>query len=86
MLQKNCLHKSTSHKCYPVTKSDKDLLETFVDDMFGGPCIVFTRKAVVDKTLIRESYAKVLSELMLVSFILSICVKQCQLVCTQDEI
>ena len=50
-----CLHKSTSAKFYPFTETDKDLLQKIRDDMVGGPSIVFTRKAVVDETFIRNS-------------------------------
>ena len=50
-----CLHKSTDSKFYPFTESDKDLLEKIREDMFGSPSFVFTRKAVVDETLIRKS-------------------------------
>ena len=47
-----CLHKSTDWKFYPSTESDKDFLEKIREDMVGGPCVVFTRKAVVDETFI----------------------------------
>ena len=50
-----CRHKSTSAKFYPFTESDKDLLQKIPEDMVGGPSIVFTRKAVVDETFIRDS-------------------------------
>ena len=50
-----CLHKSTSAKNYPFTKTDKDLLQKIREDMVGGPSIVFTRKAMVDETFIRNS-------------------------------
>ena len=50
-----CLHKSTNHKFYPYCESDKDLHEKIRADMTGGPSIVFTRKAVVDETYIRNS-------------------------------
>ena len=50
-----CLHKSTNAKFYPFTENDKDLLEKIRDDMVGGPSIVFTRKTVVNETLIRDS-------------------------------
>ena len=50
-----CLHKSTNAKLYPFTETDKDLLQKIREDMVGGPSIVFTRKAVVDKTFIRDS-------------------------------
>ena len=50
-----CLHKSTSAKFYPFTETDKDLLQKIREDMVGGPSIVFTRKAVVDETFVRDS-------------------------------
>ena len=50
-----CLHKSNSAKFYPFTETDKDLLQKIPEDMVGGPSIVFTRKAVVDETFIRNS-------------------------------
>ena len=52
-----CLHKSTNYKFYPFCESDKDLSEKILrlEDMTGGPSIVFTRKAVVDETYIRNS-------------------------------
>ena len=50
-----CLHKSTDRKFYPFIEADKDLLEKIRSEMTGGLSIVFTRKAVVDKTFIRRS-------------------------------
>ena len=50
-----CLHKSTNYKFYPLCESDNDLCEKIREDMTGGPSIVFTRKAVVDETFIRDS-------------------------------
>ena len=50
-----CSHKSTDSKFYPFNGSDKDLLEKICEDMVDRPSIVFTRKAVVDETLIRKS-------------------------------
>ena len=50
-----CLHKSTSAKFYPITETDKDLLQKIREDMVGGPSVVFTRKAVVDEFFIRNS-------------------------------
>ena len=50
-----CFHESTDSKFYPLTESDKDLLEKIREDMVGGPSIVFTRKPVVDETSIRKS-------------------------------
>ena len=37
-----------------ILLSDKDLCEKIREDMTGGPSIVFTRKAVVDETFIRN--------------------------------
>ena len=50
-----CLHKSTDAKFYLFSEGDKDLLEKIREDFDVGPSIVFTRKAVVDETLIRKS-------------------------------
>ena len=50
-----CLHKPTSAKFYPFTQSVEDLLQKIREHMVGGPSIVFTRKAVVDETFIRNS-------------------------------
>ena len=36
-------------------EGDEDLLEKNREDVVGGPSIVFTRRAVVDKTFIRKS-------------------------------
>ena len=47
-----CLHKTTSAKFYSFTETDKNLLQKI---MVGGPSIVFTRKALVDETSIRNS-------------------------------
>ena len=54
-LANTCMHKSRDSKFYFFTESDKDLLEKISEDMFAGPSIVFTRKALVDETLIRKS-------------------------------
>ena len=50
-----CLHKSTSARFYAFTETDKDLLQMIREDMVGGPSIVFTGKAAVDETFIRNS-------------------------------
>ena len=50
-----CLHKSTNYKFDPFCESDKDLCEKIREDMTGGPSAVFTRKALVDDTYIRNS-------------------------------
>ena len=50
-----CLHKATYAKFYPITEGANDFLEENREAVVGGPSIVFTRKAVVDKTFIRNS-------------------------------
>ena len=50
-----CFNQSTDSKFYLFRESDKDLLEKIREDLFSGPSIVFTRKAVVDETFIRKS-------------------------------
>ena len=47
-------HKSADAKFYPFTEADKDLLGRIREDVIGGPCSVFTSKAVVDDTFIRK--------------------------------
>ena len=82
-----CLHKSTTANFYPIMESDKDLLRKLPEYMVGGPSIVTTRKAVVDKTFlfaIQQTDANPLSDLMLVCFTLALCVRLCQLVCIRD--
>ena len=37
-----CLHNSADSKFYPFTEGDQDFLETFREDVAGGPSIVFT--------------------------------------------
>ena len=54
-LPKIRLHKRTDSQFYPFTESEKELLEKIREDRVGGHSIVFTRKAVVDKTCIRKS-------------------------------
>ena len=45
-----CLHSSTNAKFYPFTEHGRDLLNQIREDMFGGPSIVFTRKAIAGET------------------------------------
>ena len=73
-----CLYKSTTANLYPFTESDSDLLDKKREDKVDGPSIVFTKKADVDDTFFRDSTNmwKNLLEVMLVSFILSLCLKQ----------
>ena len=50
-----CFHQSTSAKFYPITGTDKNLLQKIREELVGGHSIVFTRKAVVGETFIRNS-------------------------------
>ena len=50
-----CIHKSTIAKFSPFTETDKYFLQKIREDMAGGPSVVFTRRAVVDETFIRNS-------------------------------
>ena len=81
-----CLHRSTTAKFYPFTESDKDLLQKIREDMVGGPSIVFTGKALVNKIFIRDSTNLCKSIVGIdASQLYSLCVKQCQLVCLRDK-
>ena len=44
------LHSSISEKFYSFTESDKNLLSKIREEIVGAPSILFTRKAVVDRT------------------------------------
>ena len=52
---KFCLQKLSSTKFYTLRERGNDLLEKKRENMDGVPSIVFKRKAVLDKTLIRDS-------------------------------
>ena len=60
--------------------------EKIREHMVDGPSIVFTRKTFVERLLIgiRQTGAKPISEMMLASLFFCLCVKQWQLVCTED--
>ena len=49
-----CLHKSTAAKFYPFTEKDKDFWKRYAKTWLGRS-LLFTRKAVVDKSFIRDS-------------------------------
>ena len=53
-LANKCPQKSTRAKLYPFPGADLDLLQKIREDMVGGPSVVFTRRAVVDETFIRN--------------------------------
>ena len=50
-----CLHKFTHANFFPFTEGDKDLLQKLREDVVGGPSVVFTPKAIVNETFIRNS-------------------------------
>ena len=50
-----CLHKPTNHKFYPLFEGDKGLCDKLGKNLTGGLSIIFTRKAIVDQTYIRNS-------------------------------
>ena len=50
-----CLHCCINAKFFLFAGSDKVLLSTVHEDIFGRPSIVFTREVVVDETHFRES-------------------------------
>ena len=57
-LAKNCLHKSIFANFYPLSKSDKKLLERIREDVAGGITIAITRKTKADKFLVSDSLNK----------------------------
>ncbi len=54
-LANRILHQSTKCMFWPFSEKDKDLAEKLREDTVGGPPIVFTRKAEVGVTRIRDS-------------------------------
>ena len=50
-----CHHKSTSAKFYPLTETDRNLVQKIREETVGGSSIVFTRKAVVNETFFPNS-------------------------------
>ena len=50
-----CLHKSTNNKFYPFVEADKGVHDKIREDMTDAPSIVFTRKAVVGQTYLRNT-------------------------------
>ena len=50
-----CLQKLKNHKFYPFFQGDRDLCEKIREGMTLRPSIVFTPKAVVDQSYIRNS-------------------------------
>ena len=57
-LDKSCNHLSSQVnycKVLALQREPQDLLEKKREDMAGGTSILFTKKAVVDETFIRDS-------------------------------
>ena len=54
-LKNVCLNKSTKYKFYPFFESDKDKCEKVQENLTGCISLVFTQKAVVDETVIKNS-------------------------------
>ena len=54
-LAKICLHKSTTANFYRFKEGDKDLFKKIGGDMVREPSFVFSSKALVNETLIRDS-------------------------------
>ena len=54
-LTNKCIRKSTDEQIYPFFERKQDWLENIRGDNVGGTSIVFTRKAVVDKTFFWNS-------------------------------
>ena len=50
-----CPHKRTKKKFYPICQSGREFCEKIKDVMTVGTSNVFTRKAVVDETFIKDS-------------------------------
>ena len=71
------LRKSTAAKLHQFTESDKDQLHKIREDLSGGPCSVFTRKAVLNQILfkIQQTGEEPLLETLILSFVRTLCVK-----------
>ena len=70
----NCLHKSTTAKFYSFTESDKGLFEKITKTLLLDHLLYLQGKLLRTKLLfeIRQIGANLLSEMMLVSFIVSL--------------
>ena len=86
-LAKICLLMSTNHKFFPFVESYRDAHDKIREDMTGGPSIVFTRKAVVDQTYIRnsENICKSIVGIDASQLYPFQCVKKCQQGSTHDR-
>ena len=78
-----CLHKSTNQKFFPFVEADKDLHDKIREDMTGGLSILFTRKAVVDQTFIRN-YEHLCKSIVCTDASPFNCIKKCSLDFTLD--
>ena len=72
------LHKSTAAKLHKFTEGDKDLLERKREDISGGRCSAFTRKALLNESLFRiqQTGEGPLLETLILSFVRTLCFKR----------
>ena len=77
----NCLHHSTDAMFFYFTEGDKDLQEKIREDVDGGFSLVFTRKAVVDKTFLPKSTNECKSTVEVDIIQTYRCVNRCPPVC-----
>ena len=82
------LHKSTASKPNHFRESDNDPLEKLREDIFGGRCSVFTRKALVNESLLRihQTGEEPLLEPLILSFFRTLCVKRWLLECMRERV
>ena len=72
------LRKSTAAKLHQFTESDNDQLHKVREDIFGRPCCVFTRKAVLNEISfgIQRTGEEPLLEPLILRFVRTLCVKR----------
>ena len=81
------LRKSTAAKLHQFTESDKDQLHKIREDTSGGRCSVFTRKALLNESLLRiqQTGEEPLLESLILSFVRTLCVKRWLLECMRER-
>ena len=82
------LHKSTASKLNQFTESDNDPLEKTREDISGRRCSVFTRKALLNESLLRiqQTGEEPLLEPLILSFFRTLCVKRWLLDCMRESV
>ena len=80
--------KSAAGKLHQFTESDKDQLHKIRKDIFGGRCSVFTRKALLNESLLRiqQTGEEPLLEPLILSFVRTLCVKRWLLECMRERV